>query len=95
MARMDTDTTRRVTYVGPALPARDLVQLLREHGAEVRVVPVRLPSASGEVVRDVAVEMVATGAVAAILLAVHTFRQRFPHTTVEVEGHDDEDVQGG
>jgi hypothetical protein len=91
--RMETLTIRKITYIGPPEPASALAQLLREQGVEVKVAPpLEMRSAASDFVRDVAVEMVASGGLAAIFLAVRKFREWFPHARVEIGG-DQEDQE--
>lgn len=93
---MDVEVTRTITYRGKPPWHTALVQFLEEEGVRVEWSPpsVEEPRGIGADVNQVVVNLISTGTVAAIALAVRKFRNYGPQSKgkVDVEGEpQDED----
>jgi hypothetical protein len=86
------EVTRTITYEGPAARASALVQMLEQEGCRVEWErPTEYRYWIGSDLNEVAVNVVSTGTLAAIGLAVHKFRKWAPRVKVKVEGEGPDD----
>jgi hypothetical protein len=76
--------TRIITYRGSAERLGVLTQLLHEQGVWVAYHPPEEKHGAREAVREVVLNLTASGAYDGMEAAVHEFRERFPGTWVDI-----------
>jgi len=82
----------RLRFEGGPARVGALAQELREAGVEVDYEPPTEERGAGQIAADVVVGIVANGTYDAVKTAVGRFRERHPHSTVELEDDDGDDL---
>jgi hypothetical protein len=84
--------TYSIRYEGGPARVGALAQELREAGVEVEYEPPTEERGAGQIAQDVVIGIAANGAYEAIKTAIARFREHHPHSIVELEEDDGDDL---